>query len=408
MKILEIFENESISLEDEDIKNLLQIKSQSPNLPFFVAENKFVTEAYTIGEIQLRNKLIRIKPRHKVLSLNHYFEMLLYIDKLNYNSIKSISYSNDTSFGVNGLIDNFIDICFDLLSFGLTGLFSSKEIKSFKPKGKIIFSEYKKALIPVEGVPTLVDDYKINNYANQIIKTAILKVKNYNGLSESKQFRISQILNHFDNIEVYQKDYNNLKSDILTFYSTNPYYPISLEYALKILKDFKLGYSSDGGVQWNAFLENSNETFEKYVRKILERELQQRVSKWDKPKKFAEINWNEKSGQKAFSPDIIIDFINGKARAVFDVKNKHFSPTETTPSELTSVSDIYQLLFYSNQLNTDICGLIYPSDDFYEPIILDIMGIDTNFFLISINMKADFETRKDKFLDSIKYCLKYT
>lgn len=408
MKILEIFENESISLDDEDVRSLLQIKSQSPNLPFSVIENKFVTEDYTIGEIQLKNKLIRIKPRHKVLSLNHYFEMLLYIDKLNYNSIKSVSYSNEASFGVNGLIENFIEICSDLLSFGLTGLFDSKKIKSFKPKGKIAFSEYNKKLIPIEGVPTIIDDYNIDNFANQIIKTAILKIQDYTRLSKNNRFAILKLLSHFDYVSDYQKDHINLKSDILNFYSTNPYYPITLEYSLKIILDFKLGYSSDGGIQWNTFLENSNDTFEKYVRKILERELEHKINKWDKPKKFAEINWNQQSGQKAFSPDIIVDFIDGKARAVFDVKNKYFSPTETNPSELTSVADIYQLLFYSNQLNTDICGLIYPSDDFYEPIPLDIMGIDINFFLISINMNADFEKRKEIFLDNVNYCLKYT
>lgn len=408
MKILEIFENESISLDDEDIKSLLQIKSQSPNLPFLVVENKFVAEDYTIGEIQLKSKLIRIRPRHKVLGLNHYFEMLLYINKLNYDSIKSSSYSNNSSFGVNGLIENFIEISFDLLSFGLTGLFSSNKIKSFKPKGKIIFSEYKKKLIPIEGVPTLIDEYKIDNFANQIIKTAILKITEYIGLSKNNQFAISKILSHFENISEYNKDYANLKSDILNFYSTNPFYPIALEYSLKIILDFKLGYSSEGGVQWNAFLENSNDTFEKYIRKILERELEHKISKWDKPKKFAEINWNQQSGQKAFSPDIIVDFIDGKARAVFDVKNKYFSPSETNPSELTSVADIYQLLFYSNQLNTDICGLIYPSDNFYEPIPLDMLGIDINFFLVSINMNADFEKRKESFLENIKMCLKYT
>ena len=54
MKIIEIFENEAISLDDDDIKGLLQIKSQSPNLPFFVVENKLATEDYTIGEIQLK------------------------------------------------------------------------------------------------------------------------------------------------------------------------------------------------------------------------------------------------------------------------------------------------------------------------------------------------------------------
>jgi 5-methylcytosine-specific restriction endonuclease McrBC regulatory subunit McrC len=408
MKILEIFENESISLDEEEIKDLLQIKSQSPYLPFFVIDNKLTTADYIIGEIQLKNTLIRIKPRHKVLSLNHYFEMLLYIDKLSNNSIKSSSYSNDTSFGVNGLIKNFIEICTDLLGFGLTGSFSHKKIKSFKPKGKIIFSEYNKKMIPIEGIPTLIDDYKIDNYANQIIKKAILKIQEYNGLSIDNRYSVIKLLNHFENISTYKKDYNNLKPDVINFHSTNPYYSIALEYALKIIMDFKLGYSSEGGVQWNAFLENSNDTFEKYVRKILERELDHKINKWEKPRKFAEINWGKQVGQKAFSPDIIVDFIDGEARAVFDVKNKSFSPSETNPSELTSVADIYQLLFYSAQLNTDICGLIYPSDEFYDPITLDIMGVDINFFLISINMNAEFDKRKESLINNIKYCLKYT
>ena len=78
MKIIEIFENESISLDDEDIKELNIIKSQSSNLPFQINENKLTTDDYIIGEIQLKNKLIRIKPRHKVLGLIHYFEMLFY------------------------------------------------------------------------------------------------------------------------------------------------------------------------------------------------------------------------------------------------------------------------------------------------------------------------------------------
>ena len=172
MKIIEITENESISLDDEDIQELQLIKKQAPNLPFFIDGNKVVIGDYIIGEIQLMKKLIRIKPRHKVLSLNHYFEMLLYIENIDSNSIKSISYSNDSPFGVNGLVENFIDVCFQLLSFGLTGIFLPKKEKSFKPKGKIIFDEYKKQLIPIEGITTLIDDYNINNSANQIIKTA--------------------------------------------------------------------------------------------------------------------------------------------------------------------------------------------------------------------------------------------
>jgi 5-methylcytosine-specific restriction enzyme subunit McrC len=408
MKIIEITENETISLDDEDILELQLIKNHSPNLPFYIEKNKVVISDYIIGEIQLSKKLIRIKPRHKVLSLNHYFEMLLYIENINSNSIKSISYSNDSAFGVNGLVENFIDVCFQLLSFGLTGVFLPEKKKSFKPKGKLIFDEYKKPLIPLEGVTSLVDDYNINNSANQIVKTALLKINEYARLTKENRYNILKLLNQFSGVQEYKKHFSSIKDNISNFYSSNPFYPITLEYASKIILDFKLGYSNIGGVQWNAFLENSNDTFEKYIRAILEKELEHKTNKWDKPKKFAEISWNKKSGEKAFSPDIIIDFIDGKAKAVFDVKNKYFSPTENNPSELTSVSDIYQLLFYSNQLKSDICGLIYPADGFYEPIPLDITGVDIKFFLLSINMSVDFETRKNAFIDSVRDCLKYT
>lgn len=407
MKIIEIFENETVIIEDDDVKELYQIKIHSPNLPFNIIENKLTTNDYTIGEIQLKNKLIRIKPRHKTLSLNHYFEMLLYIDNINNNSIKSISYSNENSFGINGLIDNFISITSELISYGLTGVFSPKKIKTFKPKGKIIFSEYSKKLVPIEGVSSMIDDYKLDNHANQIIKKALLKINEYSNLNEKHKFEISKILNYFTNVSEYQKPNENIKYEILNFSSTNPHYPICLEYAFKIILDLKLGYSTDNNIQWNAFLENSNDTFEKYVRKILERELTQKVNKWENPKKFAEINWNQQLGLKSFSPDIIVDYIDGRAKAVFDVKNKYFSPSESNPSELTSVSDIYQLLFYSSQLNTDICGLIYPSNNFYDPIPLDIMGVDIKFFLISINMDAEFENRKNEFVKNIEFCLKY-
>lgn len=408
MKIIEITENESISLDDEDIQELQLIKKQAPNLPFFIDGNKVVIGDYIIGEIQLMKKLIRIKPRHKVLSLNHYFEMLLYIENIDSNSIKSISYSNDRAFGVNGLVENFIDVCFQLLSFGLTGIFLPKKKKSFKPKGKIIFDEHKKQLIPIEGITTLIDDYNINNSANQIIKTALLKINGYARLTKDNRYNILKLLNQFSGVKEYKNDFSLIKESISSFYSSNLFYPITLEYASKIILDLKLGYSNLGGVQWNAFLENSNDTFEKYIRKILEKELEHKTSKWDKPKKFAEISWNKKLGEKGFSPDIIIDFIDGKAKAVFDVKNKYFSPSNNNPSELTSVSDIYQLLFYSNQLKSDICGLIYPADNFYEPIPLDITGVDIKFFLLSINMSVDFEKRKNAFIDNVRDCLKYT
>ena len=113
-------------------------------------------------------------------------------------------------------------------------------------------------------------------------------------------------------------------------------------------------------------------------------------------------------GEKSYSPDIIIDFNNGAARAVFDAKNKNFNPLGSTASDLVSVADIYQLVFYSNQLNASVCGLIYPSNGDFSPIELQLKGIDKKFFLISIDMSSDFNIRKSIFVKNIEKCLLYT
>ena len=58
MRIIDVYENESITLDDKDIIELRTIKIQSPQLPFSLSENKISLDDYIIGEIQLSEKLI--------------------------------------------------------------------------------------------------------------------------------------------------------------------------------------------------------------------------------------------------------------------------------------------------------------------------------------------------------------
>ena len=73
-----------------------------------------------------------------------------------------------------------------------------------------------------------------------------------------------------------------------------------------------------------------------------------------------------------------------------------------------SVSDIYQLEFYAKQLESEVCGLIYPAKDNIPPIELEVIGTDRKFFLISIDMSVEFELRVSTFVKNIKNCLLYT
>ncbi|WP_179319970.1 5-methylcytosine restriction system specificity protein McrC [Winogradskyella helgolandensis] len=408
MKIIEIVENNIISLDENDLIELEQIKNKFPDLPFEITESKLICNDYIIGEIQLKDKLFRIIPRHDALNLSHFFEMLLFIGKIKSQNLVSSSNKFNQSFGIQALVENYINICEELIKYGMTGTFHTEKTNSFKPSGKLIVSDYNKKLIPFQGIKTEIDIYNLNNNANQILKAALIKIKDYKFLNREYSYRLSSILSNFQNIKEYTSSYDNIKRDIDSFFSTNKYYPLCLEYAFKILLDYKLGYDSEGETQWNAFLENSNDIFEKYVRTILERELDSKVTKWAKPVEFAQLKYNAQIGVKSYAPDIIIDYIGGIARAVFDVKNKNFSPKHGSLSDSVSVADIYQMIFYAQQLNCGVCGLIYPTSENFDSIKLELKGNDIQFFLISIDMSMELFERNKNLIQKITKCLLYT
>lgn len=408
MRIIQIYENEPLNLDDNDILELSKIKSKESQLPFDIIEGKFVTDSYIIGEVQLSNTRIQIKPRHDALSLSSFFEMLLYINNLSSTGLMSTSHSYADTFGVDALLKNFIEVCDKLVSFGLTGTFDLDINKSFKPSGKIKFNNYKKQLLPIEGLVVENSKYQLDSTLNQIIKAALIKICSIKSLSKESSFRIKTLNMHFQGVGDYNLHEDKLREDLNNAFSPNPFYPICLEYASKILLDFRLGYDNVSDFQWNIFLENSNDIFEKYVRTILERDLDNHVCKWAIPKSFAELSYNGKVGTKSYSPDILIDFKNDSARAVFDAKNKNFEPQNNSISDLVNVSDIYQLDFYANQLDSEICGLVYPSRGSFDPIEIELKGKDRKYFLVSIDMSIDFALRKSTFVKNIEKCLVYT
>ena len=408
MKIIEIYENDTLKVDDSETAELIAIKRKEPNLPFCIKDGKFISDAYIIGEIQLSESIIKISPRHDALTLSSFFEMLLYINNLDDSFSKSSNYSYQSGFGVDALLENFVGYCENLVSFGLTGSFTKITSNSHKPKGKILFNNYKKQLTPIHGLDVEQERYELNNPANQILKSALNKINSYKSIDKKISFRIKSLLNNFEEIGLYELNKDTIRNDIENYFSANLHYPICLEYASKILLDFKLGYHSNSDFQWNTFLENSNDTFEKYVRTILERELDNQVFKWDTPKPFAQFKWKGEIGVKSYTPDILIDYKNGMARAVFDAKNKHFAPSSENINDLVSVSDIYQLDFYAKQLESTVCGLIYPAKTSIIPIELEVRSSNQKFFLISIDMSLEFKSRISTFVNDIKNCLIYT
>jgi 5-methylcytosine-specific restriction endonuclease McrBC regulatory subunit McrC len=339
-------ENSSVPVAEKYIPQLKEIKEQNPDLAFEIKGNNVHFSNYTIGEIQVADLIISIEPRNPAFVLKDFFEMLVYIDyDFVIPNLKSLSYNlAKTNFSLANITDYFCQICFKLLQYGLTGAFINENNYSMTVRGKIDFNSFNFPLLPVRGAKISYNKMTINTPANQIIKAALLKLFTAE-TDERNLANLSTILKEFDSIGELNSNVISDRDIIYKNFSSNPFYPVALDVAIKILKDFKLSFQ-DGKLKWYAFLQNSNDVFEKYVRKVLANGLKEKVIKWEKPKKFASITYNTQTGFKYYSPDIIVDFNEHdmSCRAILDAKNKTFEPDPQTISDLTSTGDIYQLL----------------------------------------------------------------
>lgn len=185
------------------------------------------------------------------------------------------------------------------------------------------------------------DNYSQDVIANQIIKSAILKVLR---MEPRKNIRkdYQLLLKNFAHIREFTGTMAMLDDVANTFFSANPHYPLTLEFAIKILRDMKMKFTH-GNVSWNAFLHNSNDIFEKYVRKVVSKGIDAYVSKWDAPKKIAELDDGIRKGEKSYIPDILIDYdpLTASAKAVLDAKNKVFETKNDNIGEILHSADMY-------------------------------------------------------------------
>lgn len=324
MRKVTIKENSSLTLEDEYIPIIEDILTENPELPIKINKNILAFNDYTVGIIKIADLIIEIKSRNEAISMNSVFEMYTFINSNNTDfPIHTIGFDLENSFELTSITNYFYKLCYSLLSEGLTGTFIKEKQYSKIIKGSIVFEEYVQQEVPYKGLSIINEEYTINSVQNQIIKAALRKIKE-SEQSEGLIQKIDTLLREFDFVD--DRDFNyyeleELQSKYNTFYSPNRYYPIVLETSIKILKDLKTSYNN-GILEWYSFLVNSNDTFEKYVRKLLNIGLKEDVVKWREPKIFASIKGNDGIGYKSYSPDILIDYHEsyGVSRAVLDVK----------------------------------------------------------------------------------------
>jgi len=395
-----IAENSEIRINSEDIEVAKELLAESGDSYFGIDGNKLVFKPYIVGEVRIGNTYILINPRHEAYGISHIFEMATFIDGGTLNPSLAANNYEFGDYGVDAIYMDFIGVVDKLVNYGLTGEFQTQRSFSHSVYGDLDFQRYVKQSIPITGIPNIFQSYEIDTIQNKLIKAAISKVLAQ--VSSTYRRDLLHALEFFKNVDEIVISEPLLDKKLFEYHGSNPHYDLALEYAYAILKNLKIKYNQ-GTIEYYSFLYNSNNLFETYILKILKNEPSFIANKWASAKEFASIKTDIEDSVKSFSPDILINYDEHlkSAMAVFDVKNKFYSPVTKQLSDSVSNGDIYQLLFYFARLKTSTGGLIYPAKKRYEPIRMILNDYKQEIFFISINMSDSLKNRHDTLISDI-------
>lgn len=403
MRIINIPENSSFTLEKSYIEEFRVFLNDNSNLPLHLQDETIIFDSYIIGSINIKDLVINIEPRISKLTSNHYLEMQLYNEGLLDDRISSQLDENE-SYGVQeNLIDLFLKNAYELVNSGLEGDFVKIREETNKIRGKILVEEISPINLLQDKIPIEYEIHTLNTSYNKIIKIALDKVR----VLATKRIHIklySLVNSYFEDIEIDTINLNDLLQDIeMKTHFENENYSIVLGLAEKIIRNLKINLRSNK-VNSSSYLMNSNSLFENYARKVLLNNLNENVIKWKKDKPMGKLKIGSEEYVKSYSPDIIINYHEDTdtAFAVLDAKNKDIS----NHSKIGDLSDIYQLLFYSNSLSSEYGGLVYPYYGALEPVQINVESFkETILFAFTIDFSKPVRERNKVFSNSVKNSL---
>jgi len=398
--IIYLKENSSIKINRSYQASLQSLIKQNPELPITFNGDLLSFNPYVIGSLSLQDLTIIINPRINNLKINDYFEMHLFTEGLMSDDLKSLA-NNNFQFGLeNAVINIFLKSLSNLVEIGVEGAFSLKRATSNVIRGRIIVEKLNPLNTALGMLPMEYSEHTLSTGFNKLIKLALDKISIIdNSLRIQKQ--CSLLAPYFEDIIVYPEELNSLLLDNFSLYHyENKHYPLVISLAKDILKNLKINFKNHDYYS-SSYLINSNTVFENYVRKILSVSLKNKVEKWAKPKKFAELHINGSVYEKSYAPDILIGYnqVYNTALYVLDAKNKNIE----NPNSLANVADIYQLLFYCNSLKAESGALVYPSYKNPEFGKLSINGFDKNIlYIFTLDFALPISQRHNVFIENIK------
>lgn len=403
MNVINIYENTSYTLNNKYVDEFKQFLQDNNDLPLVLQGSTIIFDRYIIGSIRIKDLVINIQPRISKLSSNHYLEMQLYNEGLLNDKISSLLGENE-SYGIQeNLIDLFLQEAFDLVIQGVEGDFVKVREETNQIRGRILIEQISPVNLLQDKIPIEYEVHNLSTSYNKIIKLALDKVRILG--KKDKHVKLHALVNaYFDEINVGFEDLSLLLMEKESkFYFENEKYPIVLGLAEKILKDLKINLKSNQ-VTSSSYLVNSNNLFEKYVRKVLLNNLKLNVTKWDQAKPMGKFKVGSDEYIKSYSPDIMIDYHNdnNSAFAILDAKNKDISKH----NKIGELSDLYQLSFYCHVLKSSYGGLVYPYYGSLQSVRINIDSFkETNLFAFSVDFSKPVKERNSSFVNDVKKTL---
>lgn len=407
MKYIEIEENSPLYIDNQEYVQALEMLIQSsPELPIRAHNGLFLFDSYTVGSIVLDDLVISIKPRIKGFTVNDYFEMQLYAEGILNDNIES-ALSENAQYGLErNLTKVFLDSLEFLTRQGLDGFYIDCTETTNIIRGRIQTERITNLHLLYDELPIEYQEFSTDVSFNKIIKLALDKIK-YLVDDKSTKIQYSQLYKYFEHINAEKNLLMKYKDDVKAEnYLNNKKYGLTLNFAIKILDDLKVNFDNNFNktVRSYSYLINSNTVYEKYLRRVLSDYLELPVTKWESPKEVAKIEiTKDKTISKSIVPDILINYspIENQAYIVLDAKNKDISNDDN----LVSVSDFYQILYYSDNLRCQFAGLVYPNkrkdiNSFSRVRVVTDQRIELYYFTLDFNLKLG--GRHKKFLKDLK------
>lgn len=308
------------------------------------------------------------------------------------------------------IVKSFLGKLQDQLLIGLLQDYSSQEMNVNFLKGKIDYiKSYKNSLLQKKSpINTKLFQLTLDLPINRLIVGALKKT------SQSNEYfsQSMELLAYFDDVSPIEENASDYLATVTFTSKDYRYKKVAIEAAMII--DSLFYDATQGSIGGESFLVNFDLLFEKFIAKILLKEVEEHdFSVWKEKKTFAAEYFNGQNiNKKLYQPDLLYKFNpenqleenQATAEAVIDVKNKAYTVFKN--------ADIYQIMLYNQLLYAKKNILVYPSFSpkqsttlFIDNEKLPVPYIHSVFINIAEKSAEKFKSSIQRFIFDMYECL---